>query len=240
MTPDQRVQEYCDEYYHHEFWDGDYIDILNKYILQDEIKALPAITRIIDEFDPTNPKANSRERDARAFAAEGLLSQVDSMIRLRAIPEGRTGVDAITRLVQRMLAAHFDSADVTKREHSDRYRYEATRDEVAELGGLNMFDHTMQDTFRVRYKTTLSDKQLLNFVNYLISQDPRYPTWSTVEDFKDVKHLNAAGNPRQFGILKTSEPFYNAYRKYKRLRYTRRSNKSLDASRDSVFLRMLY
>ena len=217
MTADQRVQEYCDEYYHHAFWDSDYTDILNKYILQDGIKALPAITQIIDEFDPTNPKANSRERDARSFAAEGLLSQVDGhVVRLRAIPEGRKAIDAITHLVQRMLAAHFNTADVTQAEHSDRYRYQATREEAAELRGLNMFDHTMQDTFRVRYKIILSDKQMLNFVNYLMAQDPRYPTWSTVDDFKDLKHRNAAGNPRQYVILTKAAPFINALWKFKR------------------------
>ena len=216
MTPDQRVQEYCDEYYHHAFWDSDYIDILNKYILQDEIKALPAITQIIAEFDPTNPTANSRERDARAFAAEGLLSQVDGrVIRLRAIPEGRTAIDAITRLVQRMLAAHFDTADVTQSEHSDRYRYQATREEAAEVRGLNIFDHNMQDTFRIRYKIILTDKQTLDFVNYLISQDPRYPGWSTMEEYKDMRHRNSAGNPRQYILLKNFQPFHDAYRKFR-------------------------
>ena len=74
MTADQRVQEYCDEYYHHAFWHSDYIDTLQKYILQDGVKSLPAITQIINEFDPTNSHGKSREKDARAFAAEGLLS----------------------------------------------------------------------------------------------------------------------------------------------------------------------
>lgn len=216
MTPDERVGEYCDEYYHHAFEDSDYIEILNKYILQDEIKALPAITQIIDEFDPTNPKANSQGRDARSFAAEDLLSQVDGhVIRLRGIPEGRTAIDAITRLVQRMLAAHFNTADVNQAEHSDRYRYQATREEAAELRGLNMFDYNLQDTFRIRYRIILTDKQTLAFVNYLISQDPRYPSWSTMEEYKDMRHPNAAGNPRQYFLLKDVRPFHDAYRKFR-------------------------
>ncbi len=115
-----------------------------------------------------------------------------------------------------MLAAHFNTADVTKPEHSDRYRYQDTRDEAAELRGLNMFDHMMQDTFRIQYKIRLSDKQLLDFVNYLISQDPRYPTWTDVEDYKDMRNRNAAGNPRQYVILTKAAPFINALRKFKR------------------------
>ena len=216
MSPQQRVQEYCDEYYHHAFWDDDYIDMLNKYILEDGIKALPAIIEIINQFDPSDPEANNRERDARSFAAEGLLSQVDGrVVRLRGISEGRSAIDALTCLVQRMLAAHFDTADVTKSENSDRYRYQATREEAAELRGLNMFDHNMQDTLRIRYKTILTDKQTLGFVNYLVSQDPRYPTWSDVEDYKDMRHRNAAGNPRQYFLLKNVQPFYDAYRKFR-------------------------
>jgi hypothetical protein len=219
MTPAQRVQEYCDEYYHHAFWDRDYIDILNETILKDEIKALPAITQIIDEFDPTNPKTNSRERDARAFAAEGLLSQVDgNVVRLRGIPEGRTAIDAITSLVQRMRAAHFNTADVNQPEHSDRYRYQATREEAAELKGLNNFDYNLQDTLRIRYKIILTDKQTLAFVNYLISQDPRYPSWSTMEDYKDMRRRNAAGNPLQYFLVKNGQPFHDAYRKFRAAR----------------------
>jgi|GEM_PF-1179475 len=219
MTPDQRVQEYCDEYYHHAFWHDDYIDMLNKYIFEDGIKALPSLTQIIDEFDPASPQGRGEERDARAFAAEGLLSQVDGrVVRLRGLSEGRPAIDALTRLVQRMLAAHFDTADVTKAEHSDRYRYQATREEAAELKGLNIFDHNLQDTFRIRYKIILTDKQMLDFVNYLISRDPRYPTWSTMEDYKDMRHRNAAGNPRQYALLQNAQPFYDAYRKFRSAR----------------------
>jgi hypothetical protein len=219
LTPDQRVQEYCDEYYHHAFWDSDYIDMVKKYILQDGAKSLPAITQIINEFDPTNPKGKSRQKDARAFAAEGLLSQVDGrVIRLRAIPEGRTAIDAMSRSVQRMLAAHFDTADVNKHEYSDRYRYEASRDETELMRGLNFFDRAIQDTLRIQYKTKLSDPEMLDFVNYLISQEPRYPSWSTLENYKDLTDRNEAGYPRQYLLLKNMEPFYKAYEKYKRAR----------------------
>jgi hypothetical protein len=216
MTPDQRVLEYCDEYYNHAFWDSDYIDMIRNYILKDGPKALPAITQIINEFDPTTSKGKSRQKDARAFAAEGLLSQVDGrVIRLRAIPDGRTAIDALRRLVQRMLAAHFDTADVTKSETSDRYRYQASESELKDMEALNIFDTRVKDTLRIRYKQPLTDKEMLDFVNYLISQEPRYPSWGTFENYKDLSDRNEAGYPRQYWLLKDPEPFYKLYLQYK-------------------------
>jgi hypothetical protein len=216
MTPDQRVQEYCDEYYRHAFWDSDYIDMVRNYILQDGTQALPAITQIISEFDPTTPKGKSRQKNARAFAAEGLLSQVDGrVVRLRAFPEGRAAMAALESLVQRMLAAHFDTADVTKGETSDRYRYEDSQSELKDMQGINHFDRGIKDTLRIRYNITLSDEQLLDLINYLISQEPHYPGWSALENYKDLSDRNEAGYPRQYLILKNPEPFYKLYQKYK-------------------------
>jgi hypothetical protein len=190
--------------------------MVRNYILEDGAKSLPAITQIINEFDPTNSKGKSRQKDARAFASEGLLSQVDGrVIRLRAIPEGKTAIEALRRLVQRMLAAHFDTADVAKSETSDRYRYEASRSELENMEGLNYFDRSIQDTLRVRYKIKLLDVETLGFVEYLISQEPKYPSWSTRENYKALSDRNEAGLPRQYYILKNMEPFYKAYLKYK-------------------------
>ena len=216
MTTDQRVQEYCDEYYHHSFWHFDYMALLKKYIHQDGAKILPAVTQIINEFDPTTSKGKTRERDARSYAAEGLLSHVDeNIIRLRGSPEGRIAIEAMSRSVQRMLAAHFDTADVNKHEYSDRYRYEADRDEVEMMRGLNFYDRAIQDTLRIQYKIKVSDREMLDFVNYLIAQEPGYPSWSTSENYKDLSDRNEAGNPRQYQVLKNSEPLYKAYEKYK-------------------------
>ena len=216
MTPDQRVQEYCDEYYHHSYEDRDYIDMVNSYVLKDGINALPAITRIIREFDPTTSKGKSRRKDATAFAAEDLLSQLDRhVIRVRAIPEGKTAIEAMRRLVQLMLTAHFDTADVANGETSDRYRYEASKDELKKLEGLNHFDNGIKETLRIRYKIRLSDQQMLDFVNYLITQEPRYPTWGALEFYKDLADRNEAGYPRQYLVLKKPEPFYKLYLQYK-------------------------
>src|SRR4030095_5425363 len=113
MTPEQRVHEYCDEYHRHSLWDSDYIDLLRHYIRRDGVRSLPAIVQIINEFDPTNSRGKRNKTKDRASAEEFLLSRIDrELIRLRAFPEGRAAIDAVRREVQRMLAAHFDTADV--------------------------------------------------------------------------------------------------------------------------------
>jgi hypothetical protein len=218
MTPAQRVHEYCDEYHRHSLWDSDYIDLLSQYIRRDGVKSLPAIVQIISEFDPTNSKGKSNKKKDRASAAQTLLSEIDGrLIRLRAFPEGRAAIEALRREVQRMLAAHFDTADVMSGEGSDRYRYEICVSSLEDMEGLNPRDMALQDTLRIRYKHTLSKTEMLAFVEYLISQEPKYPSWipGALEHFKDFSDLNEAGYPRQYYLIKNMEPFYNAYLKYK-------------------------
>jgi hypothetical protein len=36
-----------------------------------------------------------------------------------------------------------------------------------------------------------------------------------MEEYKDMRHRNAAGNPRQYILLKNAQPFYDAYRKFR-------------------------
>jgi hypothetical protein len=218
MTPEQRVHEYCDEYHRHSLWDSDYIDLLSQYIRRDGVKSLPAIVQIMDEFDPTNSKGKSNKKKDRASAAGTLLSEIDGrLIRLRAFPEGRAAIEALRREVQRMLAAHFDTADVMSGEGSDRYRYEICVSSLEDMEGLNLFDMALQDTLRIRHKQNLSKKEMLAFVEYLISQEPKYPSWCPrpLEHFRDFSDLNEAGYPRQYHLIKNMEPFYNAYLKYK-------------------------
>lgn len=215
MTPEQRVNEYCDEYYHHSFLHDEYIDMISKYILQDGIKAAPALAKIINEYDPTKPKGKSREKNARAYAAEGMLSQLDTrVVRLRGSEEGRAAIDAMSRLVQRMRAAHLDT-DVGEGETSPQARYGSANSVLENLRGINHFDRAIRDTLELRHKIKLRDKDMLDFANYLISKDPNYPRWSTLKRYKDYADRNEAGNPLQYVIVENIEPYYKEYLKFK-------------------------
>jgi hypothetical protein len=215
MTPGQRVEEYCDEYYHHAFSDIGYMDLLKGYILHDGTDAVPPLISVIDGYDPTTNEGGSRKKDAWCFAAEGLLSQLDShVIRLRTAELGTRAIQAMEHLIQRMEAAGFDAQDRQK-QNKMLSRYMGTHSELERLQGLNASDWSIQDTLKVKYNIKLSDHEMLGFVRYLTQYDPTYPRWAESEIYRDHSDLNEAGNPRIYVILKNGERFYRLYLQYK-------------------------
>jgi hypothetical protein len=214
MTPEQRVREACEEYYYHELWHREYMKLLENYIFRDGLKAVPALIKAINDFDPTSGNGKSKDKDASAFEAEVLLGSLDRFFRLRAFNEGKEAIDALKREAERMRAAHFDTAS-DEAEYSRRARYETTLDILKRLHGISNYDRSIADTLELRYKIKSSDEELLGFSNYLISQDPYYPQWSEMEWYVDHNKLNEYGNPEQYSVIKNIEPFYKAYSKFK-------------------------
>jgi hypothetical protein len=215
MTPEQRVREYCEEYSRHGLWHRDYIKLLDDSIMRDGLKAVPAMVKIVNEFDPTNFRIGGRDKDDASYAAQMLLGGLDTgYFRLRAFGEGKVAIDAVKRVVERMHAAHYETAP-DEGERSKRLRYEVTVGIVKDLEANNNYDRAIRDTLELRHKINLSDNELLAFCNYLISQDPRYPTWSEPDWFVDQNRLNEAGNPLQYRIIQNIEPFYKAYLRFK-------------------------
>ena len=215
MSPEEHVQAYCTEFAHHGLWDRDYIELLDDSITRDGVKAVPAMVKVINEFDPTNFRTSGSERDQASYAAAILLGGLDTgSFRLRAFEEGKVAVDAVRRVAERMRAAHYDTAP-DEGERSKRLRYEITLGIVKDLQGTNNYDRTIQDTLELKYKIKLSDTDLLDFSIYLISQDPHYPSWSELDWYIDHNNINDAGNPAQHRIIQNIEPFYKAYLKFK-------------------------
>jgi hypothetical protein len=213
MTPLQRVEEFCREYVRHGYRDSDYGDLLDSYISRDGVKALPPIIKIIEEYDPTRPGGSGKQKSERCDAVIGLLPKMDAnVVRLRALPEGIQAMDAMGRLAERMRGAHFDIAEPDDYNQS---RYKVLISDLNEIEGINYCDLAIRNTLKLKYKISLSDRDLLDFVSYLISLDPYYPGWSEREEFKDLTEKNKAGNPLWYVIVKKSQPFYDAYLKYK-------------------------
>jgi hypothetical protein len=213
ITPEERVEEACREYARHGFADSDYQDLLDSFILRDGLKAVTAIVKVTDEYDPTRPKGASKARDARCFAAERLLGQLDeNVVRLRASQEGAKGIEAMRRLVERMRATHFHTAESYD---ANQRRYKGSLFILRRMEGTNGCDEAIKNTLRIKYKVSLSDTEFSDFVNYLVSQDPHYPGWGQKEEYKDVTQRNEAGYHLWFTIVKKPDPFYQAYLKYK-------------------------
>jgi hypothetical protein len=215
MTPQQRVEEYVREDLRHKHdLDDNYHDVLFSYIRRDGIEVVAEIVKIIDEYDPTQGKGRGKDKGERYDAAWILLSDIDgTVIRLRASEEGRIGIEAMKRVVERMRAAHFDNSESYDYEKQGRYKLAVIA--LTGMEGINMRDEAVRDTLRLRYKISLSDKELLDFIDYVISQDPSYPSSMVTELYKDREQLNDAGNPLQYVIVKNVEPFHKLYLQYK-------------------------
>jgi len=212
MTPEQHVDEACREYARHGLSDSGYQDLLESYISRDGLKAVPRLTAIIDDYDPAGSAGDSKEGKARSEASEGFLGYIDgNVVRLRASDEGRRAIEAMRALLRRMLKAHFD----TDESYDRKNHYEVLIYSLKESEGINACDEALRNTLRLRYKISLSDKELSDFTNYLILQDPYYPSWSEREEYKDMTQRNEAGNPIWYVVMKKPERFYNAYLQYK-------------------------
>jgi hypothetical protein len=150
----------------------------------------------------------------RLDAASILLLGIDeTVVRMRASTEGRTAIAVIKRAIERMRAAGFQNDPDL--DYEKQARYESSVDAVQRMEGLNGLDTAIGDTPRIKFKIRLTDQQLLDFVNYLISKDPYYPNGVGKDVYKDFDDLNEAGNPRQYPVVVDNEPFYKAYREYK-------------------------
>jgi hypothetical protein len=195
MTPEQRVDEYIREDLRHKYdLDDNYHDLVFNYIRRDVIRGLDPISKIIDEYNPKEIKGKTKESSERYDAAWILLSDIDgTVIRLRASEEGQRGIEAVRRAVERMQAAHFDDAESYN--YNKQGRYQLSLIALKEMTGINARDEAVRHTLKLRYKISVSETDMLGFVNYMISQDPSYPSLMVTELYKDQEQLNQAGKP---------------------------------------------
>jgi hypothetical protein len=208
MTPAQRVDEYFREYLRHGLGDFDYRGLLLDHIFRDGVAALSPATRAIDDYDPRRHGSSGSKWD-QCDDATALLPMLDSnIVRLRASDEGRQAIEAMRRLSERMRASGFDSPESDYPKQS-RYKYLMLI--IRQVEGINDADEAIRNSLRINHGISLSDQELLLFVNYLISKDPAYPGWSKTEKYRDPIKRNQAGNPLWYDVMKDPQPFYKEY-----------------------------
>jgi len=214
MTPDQRVEEYCREHARHLFlYHVEYVDLLTKHLRQDGLKVIPQVIREIKAYDPTRHESAGQQKFRRYEGANFILDVLDvKVFRVRAFEVGRQAIEAIRRSIERMRAAHFDNPKEV--EYEMHRRYQLSLSYLEHLEGLSLIDSLrIRDTLMYNYNITLSDDELLGFVNYLILQDPYYPRWSEGESFRN--HPPDSKNGKWLFLYKNPEPFHQAYMEYK-------------------------
>lgn len=197
MTPEQRIDEQIKEHDHMLDHSDKQSDLIQKYRRIDGLKGSAHLIKLIESYQP------KRLRDTRFSLAVMMANDIDeSIVRLRASPEGRSVIEAIERLSARMFAA------------GKKRSYEEL--DLPRLKGINFTDRAVRDTLWVKYKIELSDSELLEFSSYLIKNAPTYPGWSKKDFRKDYSRLNDAGNPLQVYVMKNPERFHRAYLEFSR------------------------
>lgn len=189
---------------------ADYENLIEELIRKAGLKALPVISEYIDSYDHKN---RSECTESRFATVSSLISDIDRFdFRLRGTKEGRETIASLENALQQIVTAEpgLNFTNGSKSRHQP-----AAFMFLRQFKGINLADRNVADTLWVRYKVKLSDDELLEFTNYLISQDPKYPGWSTDEFIKDYSRINEAGNPAQVYVYNDAKRFYDAYLDFK-------------------------
>jgi hypothetical protein len=212
MTPDQRVEEFCKEHVRHTFsFHDEYKDMLKGYLFKDGIKVIPQVIREIETYDPTKRESASQQKFRHYEAAAFILLQLDyHVFRMRAFAEGRQAIEALKRSSENQRIAHLNSKEAN--EYEIGRRYELHLSYVKQLEGISIFDAAIRDTLKYKYNIHLSDNDLVEFVNRLISLDPYYPGWSESKMYKEDPKIPTS---KWLRIYDNPEPVYLAYMDYK-------------------------
>jgi len=200
LSPAQRVEEMVKEqYYHYPINAGHDDDSIRlDHIREDGAKALPALTDIANQYDPTKPSDWEESRLDTAFL---LADDIDNIvIRIRAINEGRALINALEGVLNRMKAAGYGS-----KEHRWHRAYLIYSDDLKTLQGkdYSRIDEYIRSSLSEKHKIQISDKELIRFSNYLTSLDPNYPSRCKIRF------------PPPPLLCKDSSEYYEAYLKFK-------------------------
>ena len=206
MTPAQRVIEYCEDHANHSpHFPNEYTKFFEQRLFKDGKKAFPQIIKILDEFDPAKMTYGFDKHFKRYEAAQLLLLDIDSKaFRVRGVEEGRNAIASMVRAYERMVARN---KKYNKPSTDEMWRrVHLSWDFLELLKGVNLSDQCVKDTLKVKYEVDLTEKELLDFVNYLIAHNSQYPSSSEREYSKSGKRIC---------LYKKPELFQQAYLEYK-------------------------
>ncbi len=186
MTPAQKVDEWVNEEVHHEkYWETDkQTELIRKYVLLDGMKAVPRLTEIIDEYDPTQFREGKGNLDNRYDVSLELLQFIDNQsVRLRSAEEGRKAIAAIERSIERLRRSKYNTDPNAEYGRNDIVKGAESIFKVVKA--VNYRDITIQNTLRFIYKIRISDEELAELSDFLVAHYPDYPSWSNSKLTKD-------------------------------------------------------
>ena len=182
MTPEQLVNESVKEWnYHVKLLDEYGMFTLTTYTEKIGVAIIPVLTKTAVGF-AAHPLSKCRQ--ARFFKAFAIAADVDNQIvRLRSREDGQAAISAAAKAVQRMEAAGLADQDARPYNKHPFGMYLLER-----VHGINEHDELMRELLAAEFGLRLPDEQFIDFVKFLTSTDPAYPSWSPrVDSSRDLR-----------------------------------------------------
>jgi hypothetical protein len=197
MSPEEKMdQMVLEEMFHLPALDDDNYDLLHLYIINDGIKILPKAIEYMNEYDP-NAKECKQRNDARLLTAAMYIANVDSAkFRIRAVENGRVAINALEQAIERRRKSRLDADDYDGRGNLLSTLLEGPK-------GRATKDGLIKETLEKQYNIKMSDAELMEFTNFLISLDPAYPSWTNIFGWAEM-------------TKEESDLYYRAYQKFKK------------------------
>lgn len=195
MDAEQLLQEAVNEQiYHRPATNDDYRFDISKHALRVGEGMFESIIKAIDAYDPAHRSdCNWMRFHIASLTADSLDNRV---VRLRGSQSGKRIIEALQKAIDRMKAAGFGEGESSRKSDLN-----LAAQIINGLSGVNQIDEEIKQTLISRKGMAISDDRVVDFTNFLLSLDPKYPSWS--EPSNDSS-----------GTLKDSEGYYRAYNKY--------------------------
>jgi|GEM_PF-5218011 len=199
MTAEEKMDQMVLEQMFHAPWtyDENY-DLLHLLIIEDGIKILPKAIEYINEYDSNVQKCKKRNYSRLLTAVMYLSAVDDAKSRIRATEKGQTAINALEQAFERQRKSNANSYE----------KYRDTEgilaDSLKGLKGRNIKDGLIKKTLEERHQIKISDAELMEFTDFLISLDPGYPSWTKIYGWGEMESVE-------------STRYYEAYQKFKTL-----------------------
>jgi hypothetical protein len=196
MSPEEKMdQMVLEQMFHLPALDDDNFTLLHLYIINDGIKILPKAIEYMNEYDPNTQECKQRS-DARLLTAAIYIDSVDSAkFRIRAIENGRVAINALEQAIERRRKSRLDADD-----------YDGRGNLLSTLltgpKGRATKDELIEETLEKQYNIKMSEAELIEFTNFLISLDPAYPSWTNILGWAEMTQAE-------------SDRYHQAYQKFK-------------------------
>lgn len=176
LSPDSRLRLMVSEQMYHVYdMNDENFKLLHHYLIQDGVKIVPTASQYLEEYDPQSPC--KEKQAAQLLTATIYLTAVDSAkIRLRSNEIGKRAIENLEKAIERRRSS----------KKSDDKNNTIFDTSVEQIKGKNIKDGLIQKSLEEKFGVKISDGELLQFIEYLISLDPEYPGWTKVVGWSEM------------------------------------------------------